>query len=253
MDGRDEPWNRAVRLDVIATLFAAGGSLVWVKIFDGLASAGYLEQKLSRKIVHITTGPLFLLTWPAFGDAAYSPLCAALVPALNACRLFAIGSGIVVDEGAVRSLSREGDNSELLRGPLYYCLAMTAATVLCWRGSAVGFTSLSLMCGGDGFADIVGRRLGGKARIPWNPKKSVAGSAAMFVAGLCMSVAFLQYFTSLGYMNADVAGSLPALAAVAAAATLVESLPVSDKLDDNLSVPLATYVAGFLLLGQNAV
>ena len=41
--------------------------------------------------------------------------------------------------------------------------------------------AISLMCGGDGLADIVGRRWGSSARLPWNPAKSWPGSAAMFL------------------------------------------------------------------------
>jgi hypothetical protein len=39
---------------------------------------------------------------------------------------------------------------ELLGGPLYYVLAMSAVTAMFWRESAIGIAALSLMCGGDG-------------------------------------------------------------------------------------------------------
>lgn len=54
---------------------------------------------------------------------------------------------------------------------------------------ATGLIALSLMCGGDGLADIVGRRLGHLGRLPYNPAKSWAGSAAMFIGGLAFSLA----------------------------------------------------------------
>ena len=68
---------------------------------------------------------------------------------------------------------------ELLRGPLFYVLIMTAVTVVFWRDSPVGMMVLSLMCGGDGLADIIGRRYG-TAKLPFNKAKSWAGSLAMF-------------------------------------------------------------------------
>ncbi len=78
--------------------------------------------------------------------------------------------------------------AELLRGPLYYVLVLLAATTLYWRDSPVGVVAFSLMCGGDGLADIVGRRFGGRARLPWNAAKSWAGSGAMLAgAGCCLS------------------------------------------------------------------
>ena len=54
----------------------------------------------------------------------YAPLLAAVVPALNGVRLVAIGSGLVENERAVASISREGDRRELLRGPLFYVLVL---------------------------------------------------------------------------------------------------------------------------------
>ena len=53
-----------------------------------------------RPAVHITTGPLFILTWPLFSNAPSSRYWAAAIPILNGVRLLAIGSGLVNDEGA---------------------------------------------------------------------------------------------------------------------------------------------------------
>ena len=58
-----------------------------------------------------------------------------------------------------------------------------AATVVYWRVSPTGALAMSLMCGGDGLADVVGRRLGQGNALPWNPAKSWAGSAAMLLGG----------------------------------------------------------------------
>jgi len=76
-----------------------------------------------------------------------------------------------------------GARQELLRGPLFYVLIMTAVTVVFWRESPVGMMVLSLMCGGDGLADIIGRKFG-TAKLPFNTSKSWAGSAAMFAGKL---------------------------------------------------------------------
>ena len=58
-----------------------------------------------------------------------------------------------------------------------------AATVVYWRDSPTGAVAMALMCGGDGLADVVGRRLGPANPLPWNPAKSWAGSAAMLLGG----------------------------------------------------------------------
>ena len=43
---------------------------VQVKLWETLANHSVLDQKLSRKLVHITAGPLLVLTWPLFRWAA---------------------------------------------------------------------------------------------------------------------------------------------------------------------------------------
>ncbi len=47
--------------------------------------------------------------------------------------------------------------------------------------------AVCLMCGGDGLADIVGRRWGAGNKLPWNSAKSVAGSLAMLLGGTLMA------------------------------------------------------------------
>ena len=82
-----------VTRNLTATVLAVVGAYVWVRLFDWLANKGVLKQvgrlcmqthnlwcsygcsrlsmsaavqTLSRKLVHITSGPLFVLTWPLF-------------------------------------------------------------------------------------------------------------------------------------------------------------------------------------------
>lgn len=82
----------------------------------------------------------------------------------------------------------DAGRNELLQGPSYYAVILIAVTILFWRNSLVGFATISVMCGGDGLADIIGRRLG-SAKLPWNKDKSWAGSLAMF-GGNVLSFSF---------------------------------------------------------------
>lgn len=153
------------------------------------------------------------------------------------------------------SVSRSGDRSELLKGPLYYVIVLISATLLFWRNSLAGIVTVSMMCGGDGAADIIGRRFGSTIKLPWNSSKSWAGSIAMFAAGLGMAACFTAAFSAVGAINTapPLSSMLPALAAVCAAATLVESLPINGVVDDNLSVPLVAVAGSALLLPASAV
>lgn len=115
-------------------------------------------------------------------------MIAAAVPCINLIRILLVGSGLVNDPALVKSTSRSGDKGELLRGPLYYVVVLIGATLAFWRESPAGLIAVSMMCGGDGLADIVGRRFGGQNRLPWNDTKSWAGSAAMLLGGAAMAI-----------------------------------------------------------------
>lgn len=171
--------------DVSVTLLVGIGAYAWVKMFDALAERRIFDQKLSRKLVHLSAGPLFILSWVLFSPDPYARYMAALVPCMQALRLIAVGTGWLDSPNTVRAVSRSGDRGELLRGPLYYVLIMVAITTLYWRDSPVGIIALALMCGGDGLADIVGRRFGSSNKLPYNDSKSLSGSFAMF-AGTCL-------------------------------------------------------------------
>ncbi|KAI9121372.1 hypothetical protein K1719_008405 [Acacia pycnantha] len=66
----------------------------------------------------------------------------------------------------------------------------------------LGVVSLAMMCGGDGVADIIGRRFE-CVKIPYNKKKSLAGSISMLVFGSLISIGRLYYYSVLGYMELD--------------------------------------------------
>jgi dolichol kinase len=198
--------------------------------------------------VHTLAGPLFLLCWPLFSAAPHARFVAAVVPALNGLRLVLAGTGLVPDPRAVSAMTRTGAAQELLRGPLAYVAVLAAVTAGCWRGSPVGLVVTSLMCGGDGLADIVGRRLGGSNPLPWNPAKSWAGSAAMVAGGFGMSMALIAWFGATGHLRLDPARAAAAVAAISVAAAAMESLPINQTVDDNLSVPAVAAALGMLLL-----
>ncbi|KAJ0704877.1 putative phytol kinase [Helianthus annuus] len=120
--------------------------------------------------------------------------------------------------------------------------------ILFWRESLVGVVSLSMMCGGDGIADIMGRRFG-IHKIPYNKHKSWVGSISMFITGFLISIGMLYYFSKFGYFELDRPWTIERVALVAMMATVVESLPTKGGLDDNISVPLVSMVTAYLSFG----
>ncbi|KAF5192776.1 Phytol kinase 1 protein [Thalictrum thalictroides] len=215
--------------DVVAAALVSAGAYCLVLFFDNLTERNLIKQSLSRKVVHILSGSLFMLSWPIF-------------------RLVVNGLSLATDEGLVKSVTREGNPKELLRGPLYYVLMLITSAVLFWRESPVGMIALAMMCGGDGFADIIGRRFG-SVKIPYNQHKSLAGSFAMFIFGFLFSIMMLYYFSTLGFFQLDWSSTVEKVALVALVATIVESLPTTEVVDDNITVPLSTMLMAVMFFG----
>ncbi|KAL3695307.1 hypothetical protein R1sor_009383 [Riccia sorocarpa] len=233
--------------DIVACGITIAVALSLLKFFDELAKREVLEKKLSRKLVHISVGLVYLLFWPLFSNASYTKYLCALAPGGNTVRMLALGFGLLENEAMVRAMSREGDRRELLKGPFYYGLAIVITTVCFWRTSPVGIVALVNLCAGDGIADIIGRNFGGKSRLPWNEDKSWAGSVAFFLASTGASILYLLYFAHFGYLKMQ-PGIYIGVALVSFLTAIVESLPISTRLDDNLTVPLAAIVLGYFIL-----
>ncbi|XP_057979646.1 probable phytol kinase 1, chloroplastic isoform X1 [Malania oleifera] len=231
--------------DAGATVLVLAGAYALVFVFDILTKRNLIERSLSRKLVHVLSGLLFMASWPIFSTSMEARYFASFVPVVNCFRLVIHGLSLAPNQGLVKSVTREGNPGELLRGPLYYVLILIISALLFWRESPVGVISLAMMCGGDGVADIMGRRFG-TARIPYNHKKSWAGSISMFICGFSISIGMLYYFSVLGYFQLDWAQTMSAVALVSLVATVVESLPTANVVDDNISVPLASMVVAFL-------
>jgi phytol kinase len=233
--------------DIVATGLTFLLSLLWLRLMDALAHRGLIAQQLSRKIIHIGTGPLFLLCWHLFSSQPWARFFAALVPLAITAQFAAVGLGLMQDPAAVQAMTRHGDRREVLRGPLYYGVVFVAATLIFWRSVPAGVVALMLLCGGDGLADIVGRRWG-TARLPFNPAKSWAGSLAMFLGGFTFAFGFLALFNALGDFNPPLPLGPTALvvALIALVATVVEALPLGEA--DNLTITVVGAALGLLLL-----
>ncbi len=219
-------------------------AVIWLRINDFFAHRGWISSALSRKIIHIGTGPIFVLCWLFFNDQSLARFLAAVVPLGITAQFALVGTGIIKDPSAVDAMSRSGDRREILRGPLFYGVAFVLLTLIFWRESPIGMVALMILCGGDGLADIVGKSVGG-IRLPWSKKKTLSGSLTMLLGGFTFAMLILWIFTAQGFFAGDISDYLMPVGVIALVCTLVESLPFADI--DNISVPLTAVVFGFLL------
>ncbi|CAA3000565.1 probable phytol kinase 1, chloroplastic [Olea europaea subsp. europaea] len=155
----------AMLQDAGATVLVMGGAYALVSTFDNLTRRNLIEQSLSRKLVHILSGLLFLAAWPIFSTSTGARYFASLVPLINCLRLLIHGLSLATDEGLVKSVTREGKPDELLRGPLYYVLVLILCAIVFWRDSPIGVISLAMMCGGDGKSSALRIYF---CILPWN-------------------------------------------------------------------------------------
>jgi len=219
-------------------------AFLWLRINDFSASRGWISNKISRKIIHIGTGPIFILCWMLFPDTDLSPYLAAVVPLIITIQFALVGMGVIQDPTAVKAMSRSGNRQEILRGPLYYGLVFVILTIVYWRNTPIGIIALMTLCGGDGLADVVGKRWG-KISLPWSKRKSLLGSLTMFLGSFIFSTIMIWIFITQGYFSTPVNNSILKITLIALTTTLVESLPYNDI--DNLTVPATALLFAHLV------
>ncbi len=212
---------------------------------QGLAVArGWVPVAASRKSAHVLLGSLVLLSWPVYDDSVSARWYAALPLFVLILYFGALGLGVIRDERTVAGASRSGHRSEMLTGPVLYCAAVAPLTVLFWR-SPVSVAAFAVLIFGDGLGEIVGTRVR-SPRLPWNRRKSIAGTAAVLLGGWIGAWAVSALFAGLGFLAvASGVAPLPLLV-VAAVGALVESATPGAL--DNLTVVLAAGLAASIVL-----
>lgn len=228
----------------LATLLTFAIAIAFLRLMDFFAHRGWIESKLSRKFIHIGTGPIFVLCWLLFPDVPSARYLAALVPLLITAQFILVGTGLIKDDAAVQAMTRTGDPREILRGPLFYGIMFVVLTLVYWKDSPIGITALMMMCGGDGVADIVGRRIK-SPKLFWSREKSVAGSLSVFAGGASLTALILFVYVSLGIFPAPFAAYILPVALIAFGGMLVESLPFKDI--DNITLTVVSALIGHLV------
>jgi phytol kinase len=231
--------------NLLALIITFAAALVFLRLNDFAAHRGWIGSQLSRKIIHMGTGPIFVLCWLLFPGKPSDRYLAALVPLLITAQFALVGLGIIKDEAAVKAMSRTGNPREILRGPFFYGIVFVVLTVVYWMDSPIGITGLMLMCGGDGLADILGRRFGHQ-KLPWSQTKSWIGSLGMLVGGWSFAIGITWVYVAAGIFTGQMNDYLLPLTMIAIAGTLVESLPFKDI--DNITVTLTAIILGHLLI-----
>jgi phytol kinase len=214
-------------------------STVFPGQFIKLVTLGYQKDlynaNVARKLIHTLSAPLFILFWPLFTSAMDARFFAVCVPLANMVRLIVAGTG--GDASLASSVSRSGDKSEALGGPLLYVIVLQLCILLFWRGP-VGVVTTSTMAFGDGMADLIGRKFGRSNKWFFSEDKSIVGTVAFAFSSGLGSFGLLNWLQSTGCMSIplDSMDLLLRVSAISCICSLVELLDIGD---DNYTVPLA--------------
>jgi uncharacterized protein (TIGR00297 family) len=190
----------------------------------GEASSASAETK--RQLVHIATGAFALLLRWITPTEAMVVAAAALV--FNVYALPRIAAPL---------FRRRERHRHVDPGIVFYPASMLLLILLFPDRLDIVAASWGIMAAGEGMATIVGRHVSSPV-IPWNRRRTVAGSAAFVVFGgaagafLCGWCAHRVIPPAYPWFSVW----MPIVAAVAAAAA--ETLPI--RLDDNISVPVVS-------------
>jgi phytol kinase len=117
-------------------------------------------------------------------------------------------------------------------------------TLIYWKDSPIGITALMMMCGGDGIADIVGRRVK-SPKLFWSREKSVAGSLSVFAGGALLTALILSIYVSVGVFALPFDAYIVPILWVALGGMLIESLPFKDV--DNITIAVVSALIGHIV------
>ncbi|MFW9780468.1 MAG: diacylglycerol/polyprenol kinase family protein [Candidatus Heimdallarchaeota archaeon] len=186
--------------DILVLILSSLTSIPVLGFFDILKKRGIVTQEFVRKMVHILAASILLVSFLFYSGEWFSPYINALAPAGYVLVLYLIGSGRIKNEQYIRLLSRTGKPDELLRGTFYYMVGLLFVTLFCWSSyphlpihSPVSVVYITILAFGDGFADIIGRKMD-RWRFTILSEKSVPGSISFFLASLVTSFTALYLF-----------------------------------------------------------
>lgn len=266
--------------NVLATTASFIGATVWTKLFSHLVFKRVISPMVARKVIHMTTAPLFTFTWPLYSHHPRSAYFAAMVPCFFAIRILVHPASDSIARAVHRSQQDTLSNSPIpqntnstqlessatlsspntaskqqLRwnaiGPIAYGIATTILTGVGWRGNVATYVAMSALCFGDAMADIIGSTLN-KWSFPlprqfFYKTKTVPGTLAFFGSTIVSSMVWLRipFFTASFVNVTDI--PLRSITIVAAAASVTEILPF----EDNFTVPIVSFILARALALQS--
>lgn len=207
---------------------------------------GYLNKKkvisneVSRKVVHIGAGTLFLAIY-FYNDRGYvskyfNIFHNVLWTGILLWKSQSFQSREQQYDLVVDTITRSHRRIELLRGPLAFnIVAILCGTVL-YR-TVVASMMMGILTWGDGLAAVIGSGYGSQRKIYGS--KSFDGFLTCFLAGFLASIIYISLlvnFQSIDFLQ---------IAVIAFSGAVIETISPSDL--DNFTVPLSIFIINSVL------
>ena len=131
------------------------------------------QRELSRKIVHIGTGPVIPLAWWLGIPSDWAIPMAILITI------------VILINHRWRLLPAIEDVNRHSYGTVAYALTITLLLIFFWPENAAAVCSgVLVMAFGDGLAGLIGRKVRSPNWLIWGQRKSIAGTLTMAVITL---------------------------------------------------------------------
>ena len=205
-----------------------------VAVMNFCVSRLNLPQDISRKLTHIGAGSLIAFL-PLYNDLHWSKYLNVTIFIVWVILLIQKGLFADDEDEAVKTMTRNGDKSELLKGPLYFVIVATICGTVFYK-SFPGIMAIATLGWGDGIAPIVGSRYG-KLKYEVLSNKTVEGSLSMLITAFAASTFFvwLIIHSELNILR---------ILLLTTIATVVEAC--SPKEIDNILIPTAVILGSMI-------
>ena len=201
---------------------------IFIVIFSAIICRRFLpkEKELSRKIVHIGTGPIILLAWLLnISSQLAIPIASLITIAL-------------IINNQFKLLPALEDVKRRSYGTVFYGVSITILLIFLWPNNAAAVSAgVLIMAFGDGLAGLIGPKLNSPSWLIFGQKKSILGTLIM---ALSSSIILILIAT----LNNEAISTVEIIL-IASLATLLEQMGPWGI--DNITVPIGVAFAWILL------
>lgn len=237
--------------DIIAGFISLFAATLLIPINAVLKNSGKISINTSRKTIHIFAAPVFIVSWLLYSGGVFSRFTSCITPVLLIVMFVAIGTGRMENKDFVDSMSRSGEPAELLKGTLYYAIAGVFISILWFYQPVSGpanpmaLVIVGCLAGGDGLADIVGRKYGGEKKFGIaGAEKTIVGSIGMFIGSFIASYILIAII-AIEVVTFDLVALFLPILIISLAATIIEAL--SPPSIDNWTICIIVVITAVLL------